>query len=160
MMTLLHNDLLRKTLIMLNVIARVATVRGVRYTKEEVSPMPIKNLLRPLNHCQAEKARMTCQKCGFISCFSCTAPWHEGQTCREYHNLVATDAESEEHKRKYCKRCPGAGCGEYTMKAGACQEMSCPNSKSSILLRIPKHRLMLISHLQSDALGIGVGIAR
>ena len=147
MMSLLHNDLLRKTLIMLNVIAQVATVRGVRYMKEEVSPMPIKYILRPLNYCQAENARMVCQKCGFISCFSCTAPWHEGQTCREYHNLVATDSESEEHKRKYCKRCPGAGCGEYTKKAGACQEMSCPNSKSSILLRIPKCHLILISHL-------------
>ena len=159
-MSLLHNGLLRRNLIMLNVIARVATVRGVRYTKEEVSPTPIKNLLRLLNRCQAENARMTCQRCGFISCFSCTAPWHEGLTCREYHNLFSTDHEAEEHKRRYCKRCPGAGCGEYTMKIGACHEMSCPSSKSCILIRIPKFHLILISHLQSDALGIGVGIAR
>ena len=139
MMSLLPKDSSSETQITLNVIARVATVRGAKYM-EEVSYIRYlwEIIIYRLNHCQADNPRMACRKCGFVSCFSCTAPWHEGQTWREYHNLVATDPESEDHKRKYCKRCPGAGCGEYTKKTGACHEMSCPNSKSNNTLQFPK----------------------
>ena len=73
---------------------------------------------------------MECITCGYISCFSCSSPWHEGKTCLQAHNLLAQDPKSDQYKRKYCKKCPGAGCGIFTGKDGACHEMECPNSRS------------------------------
>jgi hypothetical protein len=72
---------------------------------------------------------MMCTKCGFASCFTCRIPWHENQTCAQYQFLL-NDGESEEYKRKYCKKCPRSGCGAPTKKYKACHEMDCANGKN------------------------------
>ncbi|MCJ1244279.1 hypothetical protein MMC30_001477 [Trapelia coarctata] len=76
--------------------------------------------------------QMSCIACGYLSCFSCSSAWHEGQTCLQAHSLLPEDPESEDFKRKYCKRCPGAGCGLFTKKEGACHEMHCPITTCNI----------------------------
>lgn len=83
---------------------------------------------------KVEDPRMQCAKCNYVSCFICTSPWHEGQTCKEFLGLLGEDQETDEYKRKYCKRCPGAGCGVYTKKFKGCPEMTCGKGKQGLYL--------------------------
>jgi len=96
---------------------------------------------RPGGECQAGQIheagdtnpQMQCYSCNYMSCFSCSAAWHEGQTCSQAHSLLPEDPASDEFKRKYCKRCPGVGCGMFTKKDGACHEMECVNPACRVM---------------------------
>ena len=74
---------------------------------------------------------MICDKCSFASCYKCKIPWHEDQTCAQ-HQFLLNDGETEEYKRKYCKKCPRSGCGAPTKKYKSFHEMECANSKKSL----------------------------
>lgn len=85
---------------------------------------------------------MICDKCSFASCYTCKIPWHEDQTCAQ-HQFLLNDGETEEYKRKYCKKCPRSGCGAPTKKYKSCHEMECANSKKSLF---PQCRRLLSRH--------------
>lgn len=105
-----------------------------------VCPSPDSDLA--LTKYKVENPRMQCTKCNYVSCFVCTSPWHEGQTCKEFLDLLGEDKETDEHKKMYCKRCPGAGCGVYTKKVRGCPEMTCGKGKQGLFFS-PKDGMLI-----------------
>ncbi|KAF7860426.1 hypothetical protein EAF04_008552 [Stromatinia cepivora] len=71
-----------------------------------------------------ESPKMTCQKCGFDTCYSHQLPWHDGKTCEEAGGLKSKeDRESEAWIKSQTKPCPN--CGVATVKAGGCGGILC-----------------------------------
>ncbi|CAD6448740.1 eb94bcc9-cad7-41a9-849c-74c7425788e2 [Sclerotinia trifoliorum] len=71
-----------------------------------------------------ESPKMTCQKCGFDTCYSHQLPWHDGKACEEVGGLkLKEDRESEAWIKSQTKACPN--CGVATIKAGGCGGIYC-----------------------------------
>ena len=75
--------------------------------------------------------RFKCKRCAFQMCFRHKTPWHKGQTCKQYDDLLADEssepdqaklrqrvAREEQKTDKKAKPCPK--CGEF---------LHCPQSK-------------------------------
>ncbi|KAK4187210.1 hypothetical protein QBC35DRAFT_499327 [Podospora australis] len=70
--------------------------------------------------------RIECSECGFVMCFSHQIPFHEGRSCEEHDEDMATgDPEitaTREWIERNTKRCE---CGASVEKRGGCFHMTC-----------------------------------
>ncbi|KAF2501528.1 hypothetical protein BU16DRAFT_438858, partial [Lophium mytilinum] len=74
----------------------------------------------------------TCEVCKTKYCVVCNVPFHTGQTCREYVEVLNTAPqrrEEEEKSKAYIerstKKCPGENCGWNIEKSEGCDHMTC-----------------------------------
>ncbi|KAK0109694.1 hypothetical protein ONS95_002373 [Cadophora gregata] len=73
---------------------------------------------------------MTCNECGFKTCYTHKMPWHSGQTCRQYEidrkERMEQEAASEKFIREKlaAKTCADPSCGARIQKRGGCDHMS------------------------------------
>ena len=82
---------------------------------------------------------VTCNDCGFRSCFTHEIPWHKGLNCMEFDKIHETDIlrkarEAMEFEQKYgrgMKPCPK--CRAAILKNGGCDSMIC---KFSVLIQL------------------------
>jgi len=76
-----------------------------------------------------------CTACHFKQCLRHEAPWHEGETCREYDYRVSGRKKKDEEERsrqtiqRISKQCPGARCGARIQKNQGCDHMTCRKCK-------------------------------
>ena len=86
---------------------------------------------------------VTCNDCGFRSCYNHRMPWHEGMTCLEYDRPGETDEERrvrlalearayEERYGRGSKPCPK--CNATIIKRGGCDDMRCKLYTITVLL--------------------------
>ncbi|KAH7409323.1 hypothetical protein BKA64DRAFT_705105 [Cadophora sp. MPI-SDFR-AT-0126] len=74
---------------------------------------------------------MTCNECGFKTCFTHKMPWHPEQTCSEYDIERKERMEQEAASEKFiveklaAKTCANPTCGARIQKKGGCDHMSC-----------------------------------
>jgi hypothetical protein len=77
-----------------------------------------------LNEGGASNRIVTCYNCRQKSCFIHKVRWHEGLTCDEYSQSIATDDERSQRwiltNAKKCPRCPF-----HIEKTGGCDHMKC-----------------------------------
>lgn len=72
-------------------------------------------------------SKFNCPACSKIYCLSCSAPWHEGQTCDENRINNHHSANDEKflqfvNKSKF-KKCPE--CNFWVEKSEGCRHMTC-----------------------------------
>ncbi|XP_011404683.1 PREDICTED: probable E3 ubiquitin-protein ligase RNF217 [Amphimedon queenslandica] len=74
-----------------------------------------------------EDYNITCDKCSFQWCFSCHSPWHEGISCKAYHQ-----GDQQFHKwtrdrmagfTPNCQKCPK--CKVFIQRSTGCDSMIC-----------------------------------
>jgi len=76
-----------------------------------------------------------CTACNFKQCLRHEAPWHEGETCREYDYRVSGRKKKDEEERsrqtiqRISKQCPGSRCGARIQKNQGCDHMTCRKCK-------------------------------
>ena len=65
-------------------------------------------------------------------CLDCEVPFHEDQTCEEYHadseRRTTEEQESLATVRKISKPCPGANCGINIDKIAGCDHVTCESN--------------------------------
>ena len=74
---------------------------------------------------------MTCTSCQFKTCFTHQAPWHKGQTCRQFDEAAVQEHKVQDKKaqERYLdnetKECPNPNCAIKVVKISGCDHMTC-----------------------------------
>lgn len=65
-----------------------------------------------------EDYNISCEKCSFQWCFSCCSPWHEGLSCKEYHQGDELFRIWTNDRPSNCQQCPK--CKVFIQRSGGC----------------------------------------
>ena len=66
---------------------------------------------------------ISCEKCFFQWCFSCCSPWHEGLSCKEYHQGDKLFRIWSDDRPFNCQQCPK--CKVFIQMSEGCKTMVC-----------------------------------
>ena len=78
---------------------------------------------------------LLCPCCKTRFCVPCEVEWHQNETCEAYK--LRTNKELQEEKTKEelvkmgAKICPNENCGEWIIKNGGCNRMTCKKCQQS-----------------------------
>ena len=64
-----------------------------------------------------------CNACNYRWCLACEAPWHDGQTCKQYKRHVKNEKKSDAKIHATTKACPR--CKSRIEKNKGCDHMTC-----------------------------------
>lgn len=82
------------------------------------------------------KYKVQCNKCQFVWCFKCHAPWHEGLKCRDYRRgdkLLRSWASVIEHGQRNAQKCPR--CKIHIQRTEGCDHMTCTQCNTNFCYR-------------------------